>query len=90
VQIALACKTNGAEMYRKYLSAAAEPAAADKAALEAARNYQKRINLDEGEATSILAALCRARVEKQVRRQTNGVSSLGGAGLCWCEGVGRV
>jgi hypothetical protein len=76
-QIALACKTNGAEMYRKYLAAAADPGAADKAALEAARNYQTRINLDEGEAASILAALCRERVEKQVDAASDILKSSG-------------
>jgi len=76
-QIALACKTNGEVMFKKYLSTFPDPAAADLAMLQSAREYQTRIGLEDAIAKETLQTMCRERVEAKVEVASETLKSSG-------------
>lgn len=76
-QIALACRTNGEVMFKKYLMSSADPVAASLEDLKQAREYQTRIGLEDAISKETFQTLCRERVEKIVAGASETLKSSG-------------
>ncbi|KAK3247525.1 hypothetical protein CYMTET_42978 [Cymbomonas tetramitiformis] len=78
-QILVACRDNGASLYKRYLESLIpeDRFPADATALKAAREYQSRISLSDEVATDTFQSLVRGSVEKTLADASEALKSSG-------------